>query len=108
MGQHAEKANRIKQAIAECDRYIEREAPRNPELRPAAVQQHLDFCIDHRAKLEAMLAEAEAQYDAEAGPALEAMQRGDITFSAWRSGHNARCARLSDARCAALNAGGAS
>ena len=99
--QETDKARRITQAIAECDRFIAKEGSRNPALRPADSQQTLDFTIGHKAKLEAMLAEAEAEYDAASAPALEAMQRGDVSFTAWRSGHNARCAANSNARCKA-------
>lgn len=47
---------RIKQALAETQRFIDKEGKRDPKLRPADMQQHLDFCISHKAKLEAMLA----------------------------------------------------
>lgn len=50
-----EKIRRIKQAIAECDVFISKESIRNPKLRPKDIQQHLDFCINHREKLKAML-----------------------------------------------------
>ena len=49
---------RVLQAIAECDAYISKEGPRNADLRPASVQQHLDHCIQHRATLIAALADA--------------------------------------------------
>jgi hypothetical protein len=48
--------NKIIQAIAECSRYIEKEQAHRADLRPADVAQHLEFCIQHRAKLQAMLA----------------------------------------------------
>lgn len=50
-----DKARRILQAIAECDAFIAKESARSADLRPADIQQHLDFCIAHRAKLVAML-----------------------------------------------------
>ena len=46
---------RIQQAIAECDIFIAKEGARRADLRPADMQQHLDFCISHRATLAAML-----------------------------------------------------
>ena len=51
-----EHKRRIKQALAETQRFIDKESPRDPKLRPADMQQHLDLCIAHKAKLEAMLA----------------------------------------------------
>ena len=53
-----EQIRRIHQAIAECDKFIDKESGRRADLRPADVQQYLDFCITHRAKLLAMLGEA--------------------------------------------------
>lgn len=53
-----DQERRVIEAIAECDRYIAKEGPRNAELRPADAQQHLDFCISHREKLILMLAAA--------------------------------------------------
>lgn len=47
---------KIKSAIAECDRFISKEESRDASLRPADMQQHLDFCKTHKAKLEGMLA----------------------------------------------------
>lgn len=52
-----EQTRRILQAIEECDRFIAKESPRSAELRPADVQQTLDFYIAHRAKLQAMISE---------------------------------------------------
>ena len=49
------KAERIQQAIDECDRFIAKEEPRRADLRPAGVQQHLDFCKEHKVKLQKML-----------------------------------------------------
>ena len=51
-----EQTRRILQAIEECDRFIAKESPRSADLRPADIQQHLDFCIAHKAKLQAMIA----------------------------------------------------
>ena len=45
---------RIRQSIEECDRFIAKEGPRDPSLRPAAVQATLDCYVSHRAKLQAM------------------------------------------------------
>lgn len=48
-------ANKINQAIQECDRFIALESKRSSDLRPAGIQQHLGFCIAHKAKLLQML-----------------------------------------------------
>lgn len=50
------ETRRILQAIAECNRFIEKEEKRSADLRPADVQQHLDFCKAHKEKLIQMLA----------------------------------------------------
>lgn len=50
-----DQIRRIHEAIAECDRFLEKESARNASLRPADVQQYLNFCITHRAKLVSML-----------------------------------------------------
>lgn len=47
--------SKIKNAIADCDRFIAKEEPRDASLRPADMQQHLDFCKAHKAKLQNML-----------------------------------------------------
>lgn len=47
--------NKIIQAINDCNKFIALEEPRRADLRPASVQQHLDFCYQHRAKLQKML-----------------------------------------------------
>ena len=52
---HKERSRRILQAIEECDRFINKESPRDPELRPAETQKILDSYINHRAKLVGML-----------------------------------------------------
>jgi hypothetical protein len=53
---NANQSRRILQAIAECDTFIEKEEKRSADLRPADVQKHLDFCRQHKGKLQAMLA----------------------------------------------------
>ena len=55
------KASKIIQAIAECDAFIAKEAPRSADLRPASVAAHLDFCVAHRAKLLGMLEAANSE-----------------------------------------------
>lgn len=50
-----ERKRRIVEAIGECDRYIAKEEPRNPKLRPADVAQRLEFYKAHRVKLVTML-----------------------------------------------------
>lgn len=50
-----EQNRRIIEAIAECDRFIDREEARNVSLRPADIQKTLAFYKAHRAKLSAML-----------------------------------------------------
>lgn len=49
---------RVLQAIAECDAFINKEGPRAADLRPASAQQHLDYCIQHKTKLIAMLGDS--------------------------------------------------
>jgi|GEM_PF-3617654 len=49
------RTKQIQNAIADCDRYIAKEGARAADLRPASAQQHLDYCVAHRAKLAAML-----------------------------------------------------
>ena len=46
---------RIQQCIAECDRFIAKERARADDLRPRPVQEMLEFQIEHRIKLQAML-----------------------------------------------------
>lgn len=53
--ENEDQRRRVIEAIAECDRYIDREDKRNPILRPVDVQKHLDFCKAHKAKLQGML-----------------------------------------------------
>lgn len=43
---------RLQQAVAECDRYIAKESPRAPELRPVEIQALLAYYIAHRATLQ--------------------------------------------------------
>lgn len=50
-----DQSRRIIQAIQECGSFIAKEEVRAADLRPAAVAQHLAFCIQHKAKLQAML-----------------------------------------------------
>lgn len=52
----SDKISRIKQAIAECNKFIAIECGRNPNLRPASIQKTLDFYISHREKLAKMIA----------------------------------------------------
>lgn len=65
--QLSNKAKRIISAIAECERFIEKEGSRAADLRPADMQQHLEYCISHRLKLIGMLA-AEAHQRLEVQP----------------------------------------
>jgi hypothetical protein len=57
----AEQLKRIRSAIADCDRFIAKEGPRDPALRPAETQKTLDFTIQHRLNLLAAVAALEAQ-----------------------------------------------
>lgn len=57
----AEQLKRIRSAIADCDRFIAKEGPRDPELRPADMQKTLDFTIQHRLNLLAAVAALEAR-----------------------------------------------
>ena len=49
------RAARVAKAIQECDRYIAKEGPRDPNLRPPDIQKLLDFYIEHRKSLVSML-----------------------------------------------------
>lgn len=49
------KRSRIIEALAETDRFIAKEEPRDPSLRPAAVAALLAKYKAHRAKLVQML-----------------------------------------------------
>lgn len=53
----AANRRKIVEALAETQRFIDKESVRNPSLRPADVQKTLDFYVAHKAKLETMLAE---------------------------------------------------
>lgn len=53
---NADHKRKILDVIADCDRYIAREEPRNPTLRPADVAQRLEWYKAHRQKLIGMLA----------------------------------------------------
>jgi hypothetical protein len=50
-----EQVRRVRDAIAECDRFIAKEEPRRADLRPANVQKILDHYKAHRVKLVQML-----------------------------------------------------
>lgn len=54
----ADQIARIKKAIADCDCYIAIESPRSADLRPAEITELLNWYINHRAKLQAMLSAA--------------------------------------------------
>lgn len=43
--------------IEQANKFIKKESPRNPDLRPADVQEILDHAIQHKAKLIKMLAD---------------------------------------------------
>jgi hypothetical protein len=45
------QAQAIRQAIEDCNRYIEKEEPRASDLRPTDVAKRLEFYKAHRAKL---------------------------------------------------------
>ena len=55
----ADQIRRIEQAIAECDRFINKEEKRDATLRPADVQNTLDFYKSHKIKLQNMLKDAQ-------------------------------------------------
>lgn len=48
---------RVREAVAECDRYIALEGPRDPSLRPPEAVELLEKTKAHRARLLAILAE---------------------------------------------------
>jgi len=50
-----DQIRKVQEAIADCNRFIEREEKRSADLRPADTQKLLDWYIAHRAKLTAML-----------------------------------------------------
>lgn len=52
-----EYVRRVKEAIAECDRYISLESPRSADLRPPEIAKRLEFYINHRAKLVTLIGE---------------------------------------------------
>jgi hypothetical protein len=54
-----EQSRRILDAIADCERFIAKEDHRRADLRPASIQQHLDFCKSHKVKLQLMLTTGE-------------------------------------------------
>jgi len=43
--------------ISQANRFIKMESPRNPDLRPADVQETLDHAIQHKANMIKMLAD---------------------------------------------------
>jgi hypothetical protein len=47
----------LKAGINECQRFIDKEAPRDASLRPPGAQQHLDYCIAHKKALQDAIAE---------------------------------------------------
>lgn len=55
-----EVTRRIKLAIGDCARFIAKEGSRDATLRPADMQQHLDFCIRRKSEMETLLAELQA------------------------------------------------
>lgn len=54
----ASQKSRVFQAIADCERFIDKEARRDSALRPADMQKHLDYCVAHKAKLIEMVGSA--------------------------------------------------
>jgi hypothetical protein len=50
-----EQTKRILSAIAQCDRYIDKEEARSADLRPADIQKRLDGYKEHRDKLQRAL-----------------------------------------------------
>ena len=50
-----QQKNSIRQAISDCDRYIDKESPRSEDLRPQEIKDLLAFYVNHRAKLHGML-----------------------------------------------------
>lgn len=57
--EESEKNKRINQALADTERYIEKESKRDPKLRPKEVQDRLDFYVKHREKLKSMIENVE-------------------------------------------------
>lgn len=47
---------KIEQALAETQRFIDKEGARNPDLRPADTQKIFDGYVAHKAKLLGILA----------------------------------------------------
>lgn len=45
------QVSKIQQAIRDCDRFIAIEGPRSADLRPADIQEALDFSRAHRQKM---------------------------------------------------------
>lgn len=51
----------LKAGINDCQRFIDREGSRDPLLRPAKEQQHLDYCIAHKQALHDAIAQLQAE-----------------------------------------------
>jgi predicted ArsR family transcriptional regulator len=51
-----EQRKRVQEALIETESFIAKESARRADIRPAAMQQHLDFCIKHAEHLRSMLA----------------------------------------------------
>jgi predicted ArsR family transcriptional regulator len=51
-----EQRKRVQEALIETEAFIAKESARRADIRPAAMQQHLDFCIKHAEHLRLMLA----------------------------------------------------
>lgn len=49
------ESKRIAKAIAECDRYIQKEEKRAADIRPESAEKMLAFYKAHKAKLQGML-----------------------------------------------------
>jgi hypothetical protein len=50
----------LKAGINDCQRFIDKEGPRDAALRPEREQQHLDYCISHKKALEQKIASLSA------------------------------------------------
>lgn len=53
----------LERSIKECTTFIEKESKRPVDTRPLNMQQHLDFCIKHKAILEERLISEKAKYN---------------------------------------------
>ncbi len=54
---NSQQAKSIREAVAQCNAFIAKEAPRAADLRPAKTAALLAWYYGHRAKLIAMLGE---------------------------------------------------